>query len=530
MLRNRARDAQSLPHFLLGLSQDYGERPYLQFRDSTYTYAEFDEMCARTAGGLRSIGVTRGSTVAVMLPNCPEMLFTWLGASRLGAIHVPINTGLKGESLAYVLGDCDARVLVIDQAYLPALETVWPSSRGVDVVVVRGDSVPPPMVRATTMNWQALPAADPVDPEAALQPGDPCVIQYTSGTTGLPKGAVLPHGYWPFQSVDLAEVMRLTHDDVVMAMMPLFHVGAPICGVLAAHVVGARLVLAERYSASRFWSDVRRHRVTYFHFVGLVLGTLMAQPPQPDDADNPATRAFGIPVPANMHREFETRFGIRLVTSMGTTEVGNITITDLDDRTPGSVGRPVPGWEVAILDEADNALPPGQVGEFGVRPQRPSIMTTGYYKRPEATISSCGNLWFHTGDLGVRDEDGQFHFVDRKKDVIRYRGEMVSAYQVEQAICSHPDVLEAAVIPIPDPINEEEIKACVVLKDDHHLPVEDLLAYCEEQLPSFAVPRYFEFKQQLPKTGSEKIEKYKLREEGVTSVTWDKRRRSGEGG
>lgn len=516
-------DDQTLSRIIPDLAQRFGERPYLRFRDHVYTYRAFDEMCARVAGGLQQLGAKQGSTIAVMLPNCPEMLFAWLGASRMGAIHVPLNTALKGDALAYVINDCEATILIIDEQFMPQLEPVLHGLSHLRTIVVRGTLTDPRRKGPARFSFDDVASSEPIEPSGAVRPGDPCVIQYTSGTTGPPKGAVLPHAYWWWHAAHLADVMQLTEADVAMGMMPLFHVGCTICAVLSAYYVGAQLVLAERYSATRFWTDVRRHGVTYFHFVGLVLGTLLAQPRRPDDADNPALRAFGIPVPKDVHTEFESRFGLKLVTAMGTTEVGNITITDLARRLPGSVGRPVPGWEVAIVDDADETLPAGAVGEFVARPQRPFIMSSGYHNRAEETLSTWRNLWFHTGDLGYRSEDGEYYFVDRKKDAIRYRGEMVSAYQVEQAVCLHPAVLECAAIPIPDPINEEEIKVCVVLKPGGEATYESLVSHCEEHLPSFAVPRYLEFKEQLPKTPSEKIEKYKLRAEGLTETTWDRK-------
>jgi crotonobetaine/carnitine-CoA ligase len=278
----------------------------------------------------------------------------------------------------------------------------------------------------------------------------------------------------------------------------------------------------DRFSASRFWDVCRAEGVTAFNFMGALLMMLWKQPERPDDADNPVRKGYGAPAPEALAPDFERRFGLILCEMYGSTELGNITGNRPGHRKIGTCGKPLPDVQVEIHDRDGNRVPPGEVGEIVARPLVPHIMVERYYGNDEATIDAFRGLWFHTGDRGTCDEDGWFRFVDRMKDAIRRRGENISSWEVEQVLNDHPAVEETAVIGVPSDMTEEEVLVVVKLKTGHELAPEGLLDFAQDRLPHFAVPRYIRFVAELPKTPSQRIEKYRLRDEAITADTWDR--------
>jgi carnitine-CoA ligase len=310
--------------------------------------------------------------------------------------------------------------------------------------------------------------------------------------------------------------------DVLYTAFPMFHINARYTSVMAAMECGGTLVMDQRFSVSRFWSICREKGVTAFNFQGALLLMLAKQPPRPDDADNPVRLGFGAPVPAEIYDEFTTRFGVRLAEVYGMTEVPNTIENRLDSFRVGAAGRESTNFAVRVVDEDDQFVPPGVAGEIVVRPKKPGIMIMEYYKMPEATVRAFRNLWFHTGDRGRFDEDGYLYFLDRMKDAIRRRGENISSWDVEKTVNAFPAVLEAAAYGVPSELSEEEVMLAVVRRPGYTVDIEALLEHCVDNLPHFAVPRYVRFLDALPKTPSQRIEKYRLRDEGVTEDTWDR--------
>jgi crotonobetaine/carnitine-CoA ligase len=250
---------------------------------------------------------------------------------------------------------------------------------------------------------------------------------------------------------------------------------------------------------------------------------LNSQPPSPDDAGNPLRKIYAVPMPKEFRADFERRFGVTMQEAYGATEDGLVLSTSWDEAFPaGSCGKPCDLYDVDIVDENDMPCPPGVSGEIVVRPREPYAMMSGYFKMPEATLSAFRNLWFHTGDRGVKDDKGWFFFQDRMKDAIRRRGENISSYEVERVINAHPKVAESAVIPVPSELGEDEVKAVVILKEGETLDPAELVSFCEKGMARFAVPRFVEYLSELPRTPTQKIEKYKLRKAGITTSTWDR--------
>jgi crotonobetaine/carnitine-CoA ligase len=282
------------------------------------------------------------------------------------------------------------------------------------------------------------------------------------------------------------------------------------------------MVLLDRFSASRFWDEIRLYGATQFNYLGAVMPILAKQPERSDDLDNPARIALGAGCPQAVMDEVEKRFGIKCLEGFGMTEIGIPVHVRVDDRRPGSCGKPMDIYELKLVNENDEEVPPGKTGEIVFRPRVPYVMMSEYYRMPEKTLEVYRNLWFHSGDLGRKDEDGYFYFVDRKKDALRRRGENISSFEVERAINSHPKVFESAAVAVKSELAEDEVKICVVLKGGEALTPEELIAYASERMPYFAVPRYVEFMNELPKTPTERIQKYLLKEVGVTVNTWDR--------
>ena len=355
-----------------------------------------------------------------------------------------------------------------------------------------------------------------------IEPKDPSLILFTSGTTGPSKGVILCHKANFSVAKTACELMKYGPEDRLFTSFPLFHVNARYTTILVALLVGCDVVMHSRFSASKFWNICREEQITAFNFMGSLLTMLMKQPERSNDADNPVRKAFGAPTPVEIYEDFENRFQVKISEVYGSTELGTALYNPASSFRKGSCGYPVPVYEVEIHDENDNPCPPGVAGEIVCRPKEPYIMFSGYYGMPEATVESWKNLWFHTGDTGKMDEDGYFYFLDRKKDVVRRRGENISSYEVERVINDHPKVFESAVIGVPSELSEEEVLAVVIVKEGEELKPEELLDFCQDRMAYFAVPRFIRFVEELPKNTSQRVEKYKLRQEGITSGTWDR--------
>jgi carnitine-CoA ligase len=494
----------------------------VRFDDGQRTYGAWFDRAARAGSALRSLGLDAGETCAVLLGNGPEFLDTWFGISIAGLVEVPLNTALKGDLLAYQLRQARCRAIVVDAGLLPRVAQVAVDLPELLHVVVVGAADPAEVPGAAIHDLEALIGAhEPMSP-AEPDPHGAAGILFTSGTTGPSKGVVRSHVADFTLARTTIDIMGYRPGDVLYTAFPLFHLNAKFNSVLAAMLVEGSVVLHSRFSASTFWRTCREHGVTAFNFMGALLTMLMKQPASPDDRDHRVRCAYGAPAPVAIYDEFERRFGVKLVEVYGSTELGITTMNTVDRFRVGSCGTAAPYYEVAILDERDRPCPPGVEGEICVRPRRPSVMFTEYYGMPDATVRAFRNLWFHSGDRGRVDDDGCFWYVDRMKDAIRRRGENISSWEVEQVLLAHDAIAEAAVVGVPSELTEEEVLAVVVRKPDRPLSPEELLDHCQERLPHFAVPRYVRFTDALPRTPSQRVEKYRLREEGLTTDAWDR--------
>jgi len=502
----------------------YGDKHALDVADERRTYREVDEYSDQMAAGLARIGLGPGSHVCTMTKNSVASIDVWFALCKLAAVEIPVNTANRGASLRYLVDQSDSQTIVVDEEYLDRLLLVADElPKLTDVVVVReGRGVDAKFPTRLATHDLADLYLDEAPPRPEVDRYDANVIIYTSGTTGPAKGVVLSHE----ANLDLARhtvaLMGYTEDDVLYTAFPLFHINARYTSVIAAMECGGSLVMDQRFSVSRFWDICRKKGVTAFNFQGALLLMLYKQPPRSDDANNPVRVAFGAPVPPEICHEFTERFGVRFAEVYGMTEVANTVENRLDSFRVGAAGRESTRFEVRVVDSEDQFVPPGVAGEIVVRPKKPGIMIMEYYMMPEATVRAFRNLWFHTGDRGRFDEDGYLYFLDRMKDAIRRRGENISSWEVEKVASAFPSVLEAAAYGVPSDLSEEEVMIAVVPRPGHTVDVHALLEHCVDNLAHFAIPRYVRSMQELPKTPSQRVEKYRLRAEGITADTWDR--------
>jgi crotonobetaine/carnitine-CoA ligase len=524
----------TLPQVLSHQARTIGDRPFLQWADDTpLSFAETHAQSNRLAHGLRAIGINKGDRVVLFMPNCMEFVLAWFALSKIGAVEAPVNTAYKGEFLEHQVRICGADTMLVAEELLERVEASlsrMPAVKRIVVMTREGRSVDAlPRLGACEMHsYNDLYSDDARDPAVLVQPKDLGAILFTSGTTGLSKGVLMPHAQIYFFAEVFAQMMQLSDADTYMTAFPFFHANAQFLSIYPSMIVGARCVMYERFSASEWVSRLNSSGATVTNSIGVTLPFICAQPPSPLDKSHKLRKVYSVPTPYDSLDAIRERFGIEhFFEAYGQTEICHPFQSPADvERPRGAAGLLVDQWyDVRLVNlETDQEVPPGEIGELVIRPKEPWTINVGYANMPEKTLDAYRNLWFHTGDAMRRDAQGWYYFVDRMKDALRRRGENVSSFEVEEPIRSHPDVADVAVVAAPSGIEggEDEIKACVVLKGGATLAPEKLIAWCEERMPYFAIPRYIEFLGDLPRTPTEKVQKNKLREAGVTAQTWDR--------
>lgn len=496
---------------------------FIRFEHNSLTFQEWNQNGNKAAHFLQQLGLSKGDTCAIMLENSPEFLISWLGMAKAGIIEVPINTALRGDVLMYILNKAACEVMIVSEKWTDRIKLIKSNLKHLKHVIVVGEAG---KFSDNHFRWysflQLLAYAEPNFKKVDIDPNDPSVILFTSGTTGPSKGVVLSHRANFSVAKTACELMQYHSSDRLYTVFPLFHVNARYTTILVALLAGCDVVMHRRFSASKFWDICRREKITAFNFMGSMLTILMKQQPKKSDRSHSVKKAYGAPVPVEIYDDFIQRFGVELSEVYGSTELGTVAANSASSFRKGACGKIVPIYECEIHDEYGNPCPAGVEGEIVVRPKLPGIMFSEYYGNPEATVNAWKDLWFHTGDTGKMDEDGYLYFVDRKKDVIRRRGENISSYEVERVINKYPSVYESAVIGVPSELSEEEVMAVIVLKQGQTLNSEEFIKYCGENMAYFAVPRYVRIAESLPRTPSQRVEKYKLKKEGVTEDTWDR--------
>lgn len=472
---------------------------------------------------LTALGVRPGDHVAVMLPNDVEILVLWFALNSLGAAPAMVNTAYRGDLLAHVLLETSgAQVLITSGELVGHFKALRGRlSRYRQVIALPRSSAGSLKALADT-----VPERGPA-PQVDISFDDLSVIVPTSGTTGPTKGVMLSHSHALHYAEITNAMRRIGRDDVYYTHTPLFHTDGLFGNALAAMVAGAKLLLIDRFSVSRFWSDVLEHDVTTFAYAGGMISMLYHSAPPPPGIEHRLHSAYGAPSPPHLARQFEELFGVRLLEGYGSTEAGILTMCPWNDSRieEASMGLPTTGYQVAILDEHGRALGVDKVGEIAGRPEHPSIMMMGYYARPDLTLHVWRNLWFHSGDWGRIDSDGHLFFLGRMSDTIRRRGENISCLEIETAADHFEGVIEAAAFGVPSEMGEEEVMIAVKVEPsvDRETFYEGLSAFINERLASFMAPRYIEIVEDFERSAAtHKIQKRPLVERGVTSATWDR--------
>lgn len=479
------------------------------------TAAELDLAASHGAAGLRALGLSAGDRVGVVMNESVSAMHAWFSIARAGLVEVPLNPGTGPALLEYCLEHAAVRVVICDAEFATLIGDIADRVDSIEKVVVAGEAAGD---RDDFADLMATPTRDlPV-----VDPRSTAVILYTSGTTGPPKGVLLSHR----ANVNLARhtvgLMKYTSADRLYSVFPLYHSNARYCSVMSAIEAGADVVMHRKFSATRFWDICRDERITAFNYQGAMMSILFKQEPRTDDRDHVVRAAFGAPCPKEIFDEVESRFGIELTEIYGSTETSIVCDMPPARRRVGTAGTESVNYHVRVVDEYDEPVGPGVIGEIVVRPKKAGMMFDGYDARSDATVQAWQNLWFHTGDRGVFDDDGFLTFVDRVKDTIRRRGENISSWEIERVVADDPDVVQVAAYGVPSELSEEDVVIAVVPAPGSRIDPGELVGRIDMRLTTFARPRYVRVMDALPLTHSQRVEKYRLRADGVTVDMWDR--------
>jgi len=510
-----------LGNMLERVAQKYGERTFFIFEDKTFTYSDVNIASNRVANSLAKMGIKKGDHAAILMENCPEFIYTWFGLAKLGAVEAPFNPFHKGNILEYLINYSDAEILVISSGFIDEIKSVERDIKNVRKIIIAGSYEEKPFKTIAVEPFPKLLQASDTPPKTEVKYNDIMSLMFTSGTTGPSKGVLITHNQGFFVASQYINVMGIRKNDVGYCYIPLFHEAPQFGLVLGTMLMGGHFLLTRGFSAANFWEDIKKYNCTVSGMFEVVVKILLMEPQKRDDANNPMRVFATAHVTPESQSAFEKRFGVSLVNTYGLTE-GDCTITaTYNDIKPGSFGKPRGYFEAKIFDPIDKEVPQGKVGELALRPKQPHIMFEGYYKMPEKTLKTFRNLWWHTGDLACQDEGGYFFFVGREKDMIRRGDENISALEVEKVIESHPDVKECAAVAAYSELWGEEVKLTLVCHEGRQVNPKELIAYCDERMAYFMVPRYIEFAESIPRTGaSGRPIKERLKQ--ITPATWDR--------
>ncbi len=521
------REWRVVSHRLQFWAEKTPDGRFVKCDSSWLSFSELEQRTDRLAAGFQELGVRKRDRVAIILPNRIEMILTMFALAKIGAIQVPLNTYLKGEFLQYQLHDCSAEIVVGDTPALKELARLLPSLPHMTKVVGVGASQSeldnlldwPNGVDVFSFEDLALSANSLMSVD--LKMDDLIAIMYTSGTTGLPKGCMLSHGYYTAIPWLFYENGFVTQEDSAFTTMPLFHLGSGGIYMMEALQGGIPIVFDPVFSASTFIGRAAEEGATIAHGVGAMGNAILATPPSDRDKSHSLRRMMIMPMSAEDQARFRERFGVEVFSlGYGQTEVSPTTFgtPEMQQKKPDSLGYPSRFLDVTIRDEVNNEVASGQLGEICVRPKEREVMFQGYWDKPKETEEAHRGGWFHSGDLGIMDEDRYITFKGRKSDSMRRRGENVAAIELEGAISRHPKIAGVAAHAVASEMSEDDIKVCIVLEPDEQLSAEELFEYFKGVLPYFAMPRYVEFLDALPLTATGRVMKHVLRQRSNVDV------------
>ena len=472
----------------------HAEKDALRVNGQGVTYAQLHGMAAKVAGTLRENGIQPGDRVAVILPNVPSFPVVYWGILLAGGIVVPMNPLLKAGEIDYFFTDSGSKIAF-----------VWPdfvaeATKGAERSGTR-------IVETGAMGPNDFEGGEPIADPTPREDDDTAIILYTSGTTGRPKGAELTHSNIHLNAMRSAQVIQtMSSDDIVMGCLPLFHVFGLVVGLNAATISGASLALIPRFDPQAAIEVIEKERVTIMQGVPTMYAAILNHPASDGmDASSLRTCASGgSAMPLEVMRAFEEKFGCVILEGYGLSETSPVASFNMPDkeRKPGTIGVAIPGCEMKCVDLDGHEVPVGEVGEIAIRGDN---VMKGYWNKPEATAEAIPDGWFRTGDLATMDDEGYFTIVDRKKDMILRGGMNVYPREVEEVVYTHPDVLEVAVVGIPDELYGEQVGAAVALREGSTATPEDIIAFTKERIAAYKYPRTVWVVDALPKGPTGKI-------------------------
>lgn len=496
--------------------REFADKDFLIFQNRageefTFTYAKYDRHVNRVANYFMELGVTSGDMAAVHLRNSAEFISCLLGLAKFGGVMCPINEGNLKREILYVLEKCHPKAVVTEPDFLPMYCEIRAEHPELIPHLLLGRSGDEDVEGVPNFVREVLDRSPLAPPAPPMTDRDTVEVMFTSGTTSMPKGVELMHANMVFSGQYSQWQTTLRSDDRLVTTMPACHSNFQLAAMMPVIQAGATLIMLEKYSAHKFMRQVRHYRGTVIQCVSLMVRTMLLQPEDPDDANNEIREVlYFLPLDTADKEAFEKRFGVHLMNSYGSTESVGWAITDYPTgkRKWPSVGRVGPGYQAKVIDDRGYELPSGEVGEILIKGEPGRSIMKGYFRDPEITRSAIdSHKWLHTGDKGYFDEEGYFFFVDRKSNMIKRAGENISTTEIEDILMGNPDVAEAAVIGVPDPIRDQAVKAFVVPCEGATLTEDDIRAYCKENLAAFKVPSFIEIRAALPHTTSMKVEK-----------------------
>ena len=535
-------------------AEKVGDKVYLTFVrdfdkgiDEKYTYRDMHVLSNRLANGLLKLGIKQRNGISILQINSPEYLFVLFAAFKMGCYCVLVNTGLKGDGLQYIIDHSDSNVLVIHWTLIERYLNIKDKLPKIEHVIVDINEAPSEFeLPEGALSLQSVMDASEDDIKTKIDPKDMSVLIYTSGTTGLPKATTFYYGTSHMggaltYSALIAYGMGRP-GDTFFTCLPLFHGNALQLTAMPGYFAEFPVILSKRFSASRFWDIIRKYEATCFNLLGSMPQYLLKQPKRPNDKENEVWRVNSAACPRELIVDFEKRFNVKMYEGYEAVDGGSFSNTlgtfGRKDAPVGTMGKPPEGSTAEIVDDGGKILKPHEVGElvFLVKEEVAKETQVNYYKDEKSSKARVqrgpeGRAWFHTGDLAIKDEDGWFFFVDRKKDSIRRKGENISPFTIERAINQHEKVLESAAYGIKssqvgEDYAEDEVMAAVVMKPGEKISPEELLDFCQDKLASFQIPRFIEFVEALPKSEVHRIMKRFLKERGVSDKTYDREKAS----
>lgn len=517
---------RTFPHILRQQARHNGDAEFLITDDSRITFAQADSITDSLAAGLRELGIGSGDIVSLFLGNRPEMVLLSLAINKLGAIWTPINGDYKGQWLLENLQMARSKLLVTDDQYQDRIAGIE-GQLGIETIVLVGDNEASALRQP--VDYQQLLDHPPAQLDYAdLHYGDNCAILWTSGTTGKSKGVLQSYNCWIRAVVDgCSPQYNSQPGDSIYCVLPLFHTAAWITSVYRALIEGIPCIIEPRFSVTNFWERIQHFGATQTFLLGAMGAFLLNAPERDDDSDTPLRLAQIVPLAPTQWPIFEERFGLQLIrTGLGQSECQLVMtqVENRDDVPVYALGFPASDTIIRLLDDDGNEVASGEVGEICIKPLQPYVLFNGYFDNPEATAAAYFGEYYRTGDLARQDPaTGAYFYADRKKDALRFAGRNISTLEVESIVRRYPAVQDVAAFGIPseEVESEQELKLNIVLKDGCSDSAEAICSFINDNAPYYFVPRYLEFVDSLPYTPTNKVQKFKLREQGVNENTWD---------